>query len=418
MKKIEIQTQISKCLTQKPIQLNDSLNNHISLDSYEIFMQEFNYIKNTFKNIPEFSKIAIEYINKMNAFIDSCNFDDTSNLLNHINTNLYRNFNIYSSANITIKTLSSASINKTPETTLSALQQIYDELGYSHLENYIELIRTPNNFTNYINSSDKQLVAMHYLLFKTNHHSNKRLQRNLSVEKFYKIIQDNISTSLSEITSEKDDFISFMDTEKKLYKDWYNNAVEKAEQLHNEKKLEYETFLQESKSSIEHLEKTYSDKLKLEDPAQFMKAKSEKYKKSARNWSIATVIITIILLYFLYLILDPKIKFTKKIITINLFNGEMPIYSSVIIFSMIALVIYIIRLFINMAVSSKHLSEEYYQKYSLTYFYLSLLFEGKLEQKQADVILATLFSKVDTGLLKNDTSSETELVTKLFSMMK
>ena len=71
-----------------------------------------------------------------------------------------------------------------------------------------------------------------------------------------------------------------------------------------------------------------------------------------------------------------------------------------------------------MAVSSKHLSEEYYQKYSLTYFYLSLLFDGKLDQKQADVILATLFSKADTGLLKNDTSSDTELITKLFSMMR
>jgi len=49
---------------------------------------------------------------------------------------------------------------------------------------------------------------------------------------------------------------------------------------------------------------------------------------------------------------------------------------------------------------------------------VSLLFEGKLEQKQADVILATLFTKADTGLLKNDSGSEIDLFTKLFSMMK
>ena len=96
----------------------------------------------------------------------------------------------------------------------------------------------------------------------------------------------------------------------------------------------------------------------------------------------------------------------------------MPIYSSVIIFSMIALIIYVLKLFIKMAVSSKHLSEEYYQKYSLTYFYLSLLNEGKLEQQHADIILATLFTKADTGLIKNDNSSDTEYITKLFSMMK
>lgn len=149
-----------------------------------------------------------------------------------------------------------------------------------------------------------------------------------------------------------------------------------------------------------------------------MKQESEKYKTSARNWSIATVGLTIVLLLLLYLILDPEITFTKKLITINFFSNQMPVYSSVIIFSMVGLVIYIIRLFIKMAVSSKHLSEEYHQKYSLTYFYLSLLFEGKLEQRQADVILATLFTKADTGLLKNDTSTDTELVTRLFSLMK
>lgn len=418
MKKIEIQAIISEHLNRKPIQVNDLLNKSIKLNSYDAFMQEFHYIENTFKGILEFSKIAQEYINKMNSFIDSCNFDNTTALKNHITANLHNKICGYSNTHITIGALSSASINKSAESSLSAIQQIYDELGYSHLKNYIELIKTPSNFTSYINSSDKQLVAMHYLLFKTNHHSSKKLQRNLSVEKFYKMTQENLSNSLSKITSEKDDFVSFMNNEKLLYKNWYKDATEKAELLHTESKSEYQTFLQESRTSIEQLKKTYSDELKLKDPAEFMKEESEKYKKSARNWSIATVVLTIVLLLLLYLILDPEITFTKKLITINFFSNQMPVYSSVIIFSMVGLVIYIIRLFIKMAVSSKHLSEEYYQKYSLTYFYLSLLFEGKLEQRQADVILATLFTKADTGLLKNDTSTDTELVTRLFSLMK
>lgn len=418
MKKIEIQAIISEHLNRKPIQVNDLLNKSIKLNSYDAFMQEFHYIENTFKGILEFSKIAQEYINKMNSFIDSCNFDNTTALKNHITANLHNKICGYSNTHITIGALSSASINKSAESSLSSIQQIYDELGYSHLKNYIELIKTPSNFTSYINSSDKQLVAMHYLLFKTNHHSSKKLQRNLSVEKFYKMTQENLSNSLSKITSEKDDFVSFMNNEKLLYKNWYKDATEKAELLHTESKSEYQTFLQESRTSIEQLKKTYSDELKLKDPAEFMKEESEKYKKSARNWSIATVVLTIVLLLLLYLILDPEITFTKKLITINFFSNQMPVYSSVIIFSMVGLVIYIIRLFIKMAVSSKHLSEEYYQKYSLTYFYLSLLFEGKLEQRQADVILATLFTKADTGLLKNDTSTDTELVTRLFSLMK
>lgn len=418
MNKLEIQTAISSCLKKKPIHLKDLLEQTTKINSYETFIQELRYITNIFKNIPEFKKSAQEYIDKMNSFIDSCDYNNATDLENYINTRLYNKICDYPYTHFTLQALSGASINKSSVSSIQAIQQIYTELGYSNLKSYIELIKTPSNFTSYLNSNDKQLIAMHYLLFKTNHHSNTKLKRDLSITKLYQIMQDNLLDSISEITSEKKDFISFMNNEKQLFETWYKDASNKAEQLYAESHSEYQTFLDESKDSIEQLKRTYSDELKLKDPAKFMKEESEKYKKSAKKWSIATVCLTIGLLFLLYLILDPEISFTKQLISINFFSNQMPVYSSVIIFSMIALVIYIIRLFIKMAVSSKHLSEEYYQKYSLTYFYLSLLFDDKLEQRQADVILATLFTKADTGLLKNDSSADTELITKLFSMMK
>lgn len=418
MKKLEIQTAISSYLEKKPITLYDLLNTSIKISSYEIFIQELRFVINTFKKIPEYTKSAQEYLTKIDSFIDSCNFEDKKELENYIATHLHNKICGSYSTKITVQALCSASINKSSATTPHAIQQIYDELGYSNLKYYVELINTPSNFTSYINSSDKQLVAMHYLLFKTNHHSTTKLNRNMTITKLYQVMQENISDSLSEITSEKEDFVTFMNEEKQTFETWYKNACEKTEQLHSESSSEYQVFLDESKASIEQIKKAYHDELKLKDPAEFMKTESKKYKESARNWSLATVGLTIVLLFLLYLILDPEITFTKQLITINFFSNEMPVYSSVIIFSMVGLVIYIIRLFIKMAVSSKHLSEEYYQKYTLTYFYLSLLFDGKLEQKQADVILATLFTKADTGLLKNDSSAETELITKLFSMMR
>ena len=62
-----------------------------------------------------------------------------------------------------------------------------------------------------------------------------------------------------------------------------------------------------------------------------------------------------------------------------------------------------------MAISSKHLMEEYKQKYSLTYFYLSLVNNGNIEdEKSRNIILTSLFTKADTGLLKNDNSNDLE----------
>ena len=170
--------------------------------------------------------------------------------------------------------------------------------------------------------------------------------------------------------------------------------------------------MNKSKKNLSNLEKTYSEKLKIEEPSKFMLEKSNEYKKKTIHWAIATVALSVILLVLLGYILSPKIEFGKKIITVNLFSNEMPVYSSIIILSMICLIIYIIRIFIKIVMSSKHLSEEYRQKYILTYFYLSLISEGKLNNELGDSIISKLFTKADTGLIKNDTNIEIESIYK------
>lgn len=79
---------------------------------------------------------------------------------------------------------------------------------------------------------------------------------------------------------------------------------------------------------------------------------------------------------------------------------------------MVCLIIYMLRVFIKLTISSKHLSEEYKQKYILTYFYLSLISEGKLNNELGDSIISKLFTKADTGLIKNDTNIEIESIYK------
>ena len=142
---------------------------------------------------------------------------------------------------------------------------------------------------------------------------------------------------------------------------------------------------------------------------------SEEYKKKAVHWAIAIVAVSIILLVLLGFILSPKIEFGKKIITVNLFSQEMPVYSSIIILAMICLIIYIIRIFIKIMMSSKHLSEEYRQKYVLTYFYLSLVNSGNVDPKLGNIILSILFTKADTGLIKGDSSNEYESIIKILT---
>lgn len=417
MKKAEIQVLISKFLLSSPITLTDLLGKSFRLDSYEKYVTELNWIKNTFKSIPEFVADTTIYLDRMSKFVDDCSALDDTLVPARIN-NIRRDVCGSSSTTISLKALSSQSIKNSSECSEQTFIQVYSELGFDNLKHYIELLKSPFNLTSYLNSNDKQNVAMHYLLYKTDHHSSSRFKRDFSTKSLYAAMDTNLKNSLAEITSEKNDYVTFMNAEKDHYKKWYEESNEQINQLYNNSKKEYDDFLANSKSTIEQIKKTYADELKVEKPAKFMKDKAASYMWSSIWWGVATVLLSVFLLLLMYLILDPDIEMNEKLITIKLFSNQMPVYSSIIIFSMIALVIYVIKLFIKMTLSSKHLSEEYHQKYILTYFYLALLNDGKLEQKQADVILATLFSKADTGLIKNDTGSETELITKMFSLMK
>ena len=138
-----------------------------------------------------------------------------------------------------------------------------------------------------------------------------------------------------------------------------------------------------------------------------MLEQANKYRKSFYLWFLAITGLSIVLLILLAIIINPQAKFSDKLITINVLSKDMPVYSSVIFLAMISLVIYVLRIFIKMATSSKHLMEEYKQKYALTYFYLSLVNNGNIDdEKSKNIILTSLFTKADTGLLKNDNSSD------------
>lgn len=76
-----------------------------------------------------------------------------------------------------------------------------------------------------------------------------------------------------------------------------------------------------------------------------------------------------------------------------------------IIFALIASIgIYIIRLFVTLSTSAYHLSRDAYERYQLTHVYLSLLNKEGIKNEERSIVLQSIFSRADTGLLKKDSS--------------
>ena len=400
MKRIDVQNYITQYLTNYNFIIIDSLSKKYSISSYEQYVECFTLIHNTYKNsIIEFSEEGKKFIDKMNDFITNAIKNESEDTIKQYIENNIRNkldFDYNREKNLISVYPKSFLLQR--ECSQEAFTNIYSELGYDMLKQYINLVKSPSNFSSYINDSSKQIVAMKFLLFKTDHHSSTRLKRDYSAKTIYQETSNHINESIAEITKEKEDFINYMNEQKESYNNWFSNTSKEM----NDFKLDHST-------ELSNLEKTYEEKLKVEEPAKFMLEQANKYKWAFIRWSIAIVLLSILLIGLLALVIHPQVNFDDKLITVNILSKETPVYSSIILLAMISLVVYILRIFIKMAVSSKHLMEEYKQKYSLTYFYLSLVNNGNIQDEQSkNIILTSLFTKADTGLLKNDSSNDLE----------
>lgn len=409
MKKIDIHKYITDYLSKNPYYINDALGKKYTIDSYEKYITFFQLIRTTYNdNIKEFAEEATKYLDYMNSYIEKVlqeANDDT--IVQHITNNLRStlHFNSYN-PNLQAISIHPESYSIQLENSKEAFINIYEELGYDCLKTYIDLTKSPSLYSSYINDASRQIVAMKFMLFKTNHHSPRKLQRDLSAKTIYDMSKEHINETLDIISKTKDDYVSYMDEQKQEYKTWFDNTNSQTQE-----------FINMHTNMLKNLEDTYEEKLKVSKPAEFMNEQANKYRLSFYLWCIGIFVITLCLLALLALILSPTIQYNDKLITINFFDNDAPFHNKVLLIAMVSINVYILRTFIKMAISSRHLMEEYKQKYSLTYFYLALVNDGKLKDPNTqNVILASLFNKADTGLIKNDNSSEPELSTLLSYM--
>ena len=167
----------------------------------------------------------------------------------------------------------------------------------------------------------------------------------------------------------------------------------------------------EKHEKIKALEDTYENKLSLEAPETLWRERSEEHQKLAKKWT-----------YFLIFAALALIAALAGLVVVihsylNTIQNELPFISkSFILISIISFFIYIIRILIKIVMSNHHLATEYKQKAALTRFYQALTKAGtNIEKEERLIIINSLFSKVETGLVKTDTSNDSDAILALLS---
>lgn len=181
-------------------------------------------------------------------------------------------------------------------------------------------------------------------------------------------------------------------------------------------KGEIEGFHKESIEKISALENQYAELLKLKEPVEYWKEKATGLRKTG-YWAFgATGICTLILAFFIYRLL----WHTPEGLLESLFDGDRTaaIRWSIVFVIFISLFFIIIRAIMKFMFSNFHLARDAEEREKLTYLYLALISNGQFNEDERKIVMQSLFSRSDTGLLKEDSSPTMPGVNSLFEKIK
>lgn len=162
---------------------------------------------------------------------------------------------------------------------------------------------------------------------------------------------------------------------------------------------EAQNYFKEKELRCNELEALYEEKLKLQAPAEYWAEMDRKYTTRGRLWLGVSIGVTLFIVILLVAVLAflPNL-FTEESHWLEVFKN------SAIITVITSIAVYMLRLFVRLSTSSFHLASDARERNKLTYFYLALIEKKAVTEKERAIVLNSLFSRADTGMLKGDSS--------------
>ncbi|WP_298145450.1 DUF6161 domain-containing protein [Flavobacterium sp.] len=203
-----------------------------------------------------------------------------------------------------------------------------------------------------------------------------------------------------------------------------NQEIENLKGLFNDWNLEYGSQLDELKTQAKNelnkanmagkfllkksldkkiqLEQTYREQMRFKAPAEYWKERATFLNAEGKkflHWLIALVVLGTVILFSL-LWLTPE----DMLISIFSSNPAKAVRWSIIFITMISLLFLGIQAVKKAMFSSYHLARDAEEREKLTVFYLSLIKDSTITQEDRSLVLQALFSRADTGMLKDEAS--------------
>lgn len=199
----------------------------------------------------------------------------------------------------------------------------------------------------------------------------------------------NVNDKYEEFIKKIDDLKSEKDT---LFNTWFDDI----------KTTQWQSWYDPTTKRVKELEDTYREKLKLEEPAKYWSERAGKLK--TQGWIALSLIILLVGITCWSL---AEILWTAPEQIYESWFGDdksAAVRWSIIYITLVSFIAFAIRALTKFMFSSFHLARDCEERHTLTYFYLSLIKDSNVDEKDRQLIIQSLFSRAETGLLKDDSS--------------
>jgi hypothetical protein len=174
------------------------------------------------------------------------------------------------------------------------------------------------------------------------------------------------------------------------YTSWFNKTT-----------TDFEKFNADSSTKMKDLEDLYMSKLKLEAPAKYWSDRAKKLRKEGYGWLIGLTVCIVAGVLLLIWILN---SISGGALQSVFGDTSSAIKWSIALITLISFLAYAIRVFSKLTFSSFHLVRDAEEREQLTYVYLALQKEKGIDQTERHLIMQSLFSRADSGLLRDEAS--------------
>lgn len=167
-------------------------------------------------------------------------------------------------------------------------------------------------------------------------------------------------------------------------------------------KMFFDEFCNQSNTLIKELEATYKENLKLSEPAIYWSERAKKLR-SQGWWALGIMVLLVVITSWS---LGEILWKAPEQIYSSWFGDDKSaaIRWSIVYITLLSLIAFCIKAISKVMFSSFHLARDCEERHTLTYFYLALLKDSDVKDSERQLIMQSLFSRAETGLLKDDSS--------------